>query len=318
MQAIVQYRYGSPDVLEIADIPVPRMGNDEVLVRMAAASVDAGVGHLLTAEMPLVRLAFGLRRPRRRPGMAFAGTVEAVGARVFGLEVGQQVCGSSSGAFAELVTASAGKVAPLAVGVDPVAASTLPISGVTALQAVRDHGRVSAGQRVLVTGASGGVGTFAVQLARRSGADVTAVCGPAKVDLVRALGATRVIDYTGEAITGEYDVIIDIASPLTWRATRALLTDRGTLVIVGAAADHGFTGGLSRNLRASLQSPFTAQRLCWFVQKENGADLAVLAGLLASGALVSVVDRILPLAQTADALRYYLSGAATGKVVVTA
>lgn len=318
MQAIVQYSYGSPDVLEIAEIPVPDMADDQVLVRMAAASVDAGVGHLLTAEMPLVRLAFGLRRPRRRPGIAFAGTVEAVGARVFGLEVGQQICGSSSGAFAEFVAASAGKVAPLAAGVDLVAASALPISGVTALQAVRDHGRVSAGQRVLVTGASGGVGTFAVQLARMSGADVTAVCGPTKADLVRSLGAKHVIDYTSQPITGEYDVIIDIASPLPWRATRALLTERGTLVIVGAAADHGLTGGLSRNLRASLQSPFIRQRLCWFAQKENGADVAVLASLLASGALVVVVDTVLPLAQTAEALRYYLSGAAAGKVVVTA
>lgn len=317
MQAIVQDRYGSPDVLELADIPVPEMGDDEVLVRMAAASVDAGVGHLLTAEMPLVRLAFGLRRPRRRPGIAFSGTVEAVGAQVSGLEVGQQVCGSSSGAFAELITAKAAKVAPLAAGVDPVAASTLPISGVTALQAVRDHGRVSSGQRVLVTGASGGVGTFAVQLARLAGADVTAVCGPTKADLVCSIGATRVIDYTAEAITGEYDVIIDIASPLPLRGTRELLTERGTLVIVGMAADHGKTGGLARNLRASLQSPFTSQRLCWFVQKENGADIGVLADLLASGELIAVVDRVMPLAETADALRYYLSGAATGKVVVT-
>ena len=318
MQAIVQDRYGPPDVLELADIPDPVAGDGEVLVRMTAASVDAGVGHLLTADMPIVRLAFGLRRPRRRPGIAFAGIVEAVGAQVAGLEVGQQVCGSSSGAFAELVTASAGKTAPLPAGVDPVAASTLPISGVTALQAVRDHGRVSAGQRVLVTGASGGVGTFAVQLARLAGADVTAVCGPTKADLVRSLGATRVIDYTAEEISGEYDVIIDIASPLPWRGTRDLLTRSGTLVIVGAAADHGRTGGLSRNLRASLQSPFTRQRLCWFVQKENGDDIGALADLLVSGALVAVVDRVLPLAQTADALRYYLSGAATGKVVVTA
>jgi len=318
MQAIVQDRYGSPDVLELADIPVPDIGDDEVLVRMEAASVDAGVGHLLTAEMPLVRLAYGLRRPRRRPGIAFAGTVEAVGAGVAGFEVGQRVCGSSSGAFAEYVTAAPRKLALLAAGVDPVAASTLPISGVTALQAVRDHGRVSGGQRVLVTGASGGVGTFAVQLARLAGAEVTAVCGPTKVDLVRSLGAARVIDYTTEAITGEYDVIIDIASPLPLSGIRELLTEQGTLVIVGMAADHGKTGGLARNLRASLQSPFTSQRLCWFVEKENGDDVAVLGDLLASGELVAVVDRVLPLAQTADALRYYLSGAVTGKVVVTA
>ena len=318
MQAIVQDRYGSPDVLELADIPVPDPGRDGVLVRMAAASVDAGVGHLLTADIPLVRLAFGLRRPRTRPGIAFAGTVEAVGAQVTGFEVGQQVCGSSSGAFAELVTAAPGKVAALPAGVDPVAASTLPISGVTALQAVRDHGRVAPGDRVLVTGASGGVGTFAVQLARLAGADVTVVSGPAKADRVRSLGARHVIDYTAEAITGEYDVIIDIAGPLPLRRTRDLLADRGTLVLVGAAADHGLTGGLARNLRASLQSPFASQRLCWFTQKENAADIGVLADLLASGELVAVVDRVLPLARTADALRHFLSGAAVGKVVVTA
>lgn len=318
MRAIVQDRYGSADVLELADIPEPALEPDGVLVRMHATSVDAGVHHLLTADIPVVRLAYGVRRPRRRPGIAFAGTVLAVGAEVDDLAIGQAVCGTSSGTFADVISARRGRVAAVPEGVDLVAASTVPISGVTALQAVRDHGRVSAGQRVLITGASGGVGVFAVQLAVAAGADVTAVCRASKATAVRGLGAQHVIDYTTEPITGSYDVVIDIAAPLPWGDTRRLLAPRGTLVIVGAAAHHGLSGGLGRNLMASITSPFVPESMGWFVQSENSADVATMGQRLADGSVRAVVDRVFPLEETVEAMRYYASGEAIGKIVITA
>lgn len=318
MRAIVQDRYGTADELRLAEITEPELPADGVLVRMHAASVDAGVQHLLTADIPVVRLAYGLRRPRRRPGIAFAGTVVGAGADVTHLAVGQAVCGTSSGAFAEVIAARADKVAAVPDGVDLVAASTVPVSGVTALQAVRDHARVTAGQRVLITGASGGVGTFAVQLAAAAGAEVTGVCRGSKASTVRDLGAQRVIDYTTDRVDGAYDVVIDIAAPLPWADTRRLLTPGGTLVIVGASAHHGISGGLGRNFRANLVSPFVPESLTWFVQSENVADVAAMTGHLADGSVRAVVDRTFPLEQAADAMRYYATGGATGKIVVTA
>lgn len=318
MRAIVQENYGTADEFQLAEITEPELPADGVLVRMHAASVDAGVHHLLTADIPVVRLMYGLRRPKRRPGIAFAGIIIGVGAEVTHLAVGQAVCGTSSGAFAEVISARADRVAVLPEGVDLVAASTLPVSGVTALQAVRDHAHVTAGQRVLITGASGGVGTFAVQLAAAEGADVTGVCRGSKAAVVLGLGADRVIDYTAEPIDGTYDVVIDIAAPLAWADTRRLLTRGGTLVIVGASAHHGPSGGLGRNLKANLQSPFVPESLRWFVQSENAADVATLAGYLSDGSVRAVVDRVFPLEQAADAMRYYASGEATGKIVITA
>ena len=317
MRAIVQDHYGTPDALALADIPAPELTPDGVLVQVLAASVDAGVHHLMTADLLPVRLAYGLRRPRRRPGIAFAGTLLEVGSDVGGLAVGQSVIGTGSGAFAEIVAARGAKVAALPDGVDPIGASTVPVSGVTALQAVRDHGRVVAGQRVLITGASGGVGAFAVQLACAAGADVTAVCSGAKADLVRDLGAQHVIDYASEPIEGRFDVVLDIAGPLPFGRTRRLLAPGGTLVIIGAAAYRGPTGGLERNLRASLLSPFVPERLCWFVQSENHDDLVTMAAALADGTVRPVVDRVYPLAEAAEAMRRYESGDIRGKVVIT-
>lgn len=317
MRAIVQDRYGSADTLALADIPEPAVRPDGVLVQMRAASIDAGVNHLMTGEIAVVRLAFGFRRPRNRPGIAFAGTVVAVGSKVDTVAVGQLVFGTGSGAFADVVAARADRVAVLDDAVDPIAASTVPVSGLTALQAVRDHGRVTAGQRVLITGASGGVGTFAVQLAHAAGADVTAVCSGPKAEVVRRLGASRTIDYMTEPITGTYDVVIDIASPLPLAATRRLLAPGGTLVMTGASAHHGATGGLTRNLRASLTSPFVPESLRWFVQSENAVDLASMSVSLSDGSVRPVVDRVFPLEQAAQAMRYYGSGQVVGKVVLT-
>lgn len=317
MRAIVQDHYGTPDALALADIPVPDLSPDGVLVTVQAASIDAGVHHLMTADLLPVRLAYGLRRPRRRPGIAFAGTVLEVGSEVTDLQVGQSVFGTGSGAFAEVVAARATKVAALPDGVDAIGASTVPVSGVTALQAVRDHGRVVAGQRVLITGASGGVGAFAVQLACAAGAEVTGVCSGSKVDLVRDLGAQHTIDYGTEPIEGRFDVVLDIAGPLPFGRTRRLLAPGGTLVIIGASAYRGPTGGLERNLRASLLSPFVPETLSWFVQKENHGDLVAMATALADGSVRPPVDRVYPLAEAADAMRRYESGEIRGKVVVT-
>jgi NADPH:quinone reductase-like Zn-dependent oxidoreductase len=317
MRAIVQEHYGTADEFRLVEITEPELAPDGVLVDMEAASVDAGVYHLMTADIVVVRLAFGLRRPRKRPGIAFAGRIRGVGADVRVLTVGQRVYGTSSGAFAEVIAAKSDRIAALPDGVDPVLACTVPVSAVTALQAVRDHGRVQSGQRVLVTGASGGVGLFAVQLAAAAGGQVTAVCSGGKADLVRACGATEVVDYATEPIRGTYDVIIDIASPLPFGATRRLLAPGGTLVIVGASAHHGATGGLGRNLLANVITPFVPESLRWFVQSENSADLTTLATSLADGSLRPVVDSVHPLAQSADAMRRYASGQARGKVVIT-
>lgn len=317
MKAIVQDRYGPPDVLALADIPDPAASADQVLVEVIAASIGAGVGHLLTADIPLVRLAYGLRRPRHRPGIAFAGTIVAVGTKVPGLQVGDVVCGTSTGAFAQLVTARPDRIASVPPNVDPVAASTIPVSAVTALQAVRDLGEIQRGQQVLVTGASGGVGSFAVQLAHLAGAEVTAVCGPAHAALVNSLGAAQVIDYSMAPVTGTFDVILDIAGALPFAQTRSLLTREGTLVCIGAAAQRGGAGGLDRTLRAGLLSPFTRQRLRAMIQSENSADVAAVCALLADGAIRAVIQRTFPLAATAEALRYYLAESIGGSVVIT-
>lgn len=215
MQAISQSRYGLGETLELVDIPKPVPKSKEVLVKVSAASVDAGVLHLMTGDIPMVRLIFGIRAPRSRPGISFSGTVAEVGSEVTGFEIGQAVFGTGSGAFAEFALAKQDKLAVLPEGSDLALASTLPVSASTALQAVRDYGKIKSGQRVLVTGASGGVGSFAVQFAAQQGAIVTGVCTSDKQEFVSRLGASKTIDYKLEKINGVYDVIIDIASPLS-------------------------------------------------------------------------------------------------------
>lgn len=315
LQAIIQTRYGAGKTLELVDIPKPVPTSKEVLVKVFAAGVDAGVLHLMTGDIPMVRLFFGMRAPRLRPGISFSGTVAQVGPGVTEFDIGQPVFGTGSGAFGEFVVAKKEKLAVLPGGSDLLLASTLPVSASTALQAVRDLGKIKAGQRVLVTGASGGVGSFAVQFAAAHGAVVTGVCSTEKQEFVSRLGASTTIDYKLEKITGLYDVIIDIASPLSLQGTRMLLAPGGTLVIVGVASEHG-SSGMGRKLSASFASHFSKESLVWLVQSENTADLEKLSALLAEGKIQSVVDKVFPLAKTSQAIDFFASGRTKGKVVV--
>src|SRR5579859_2173268 len=303
MKAIVQDVYGSADVLRLRDIdqPVPRAG--EVLVQVRAASADPGVWHMMTGVPYLIRvLGFGLRRPKVPVrGLALAGVVTAVGQEVTLFKPGDEVFGTCrSGSFAQYAVAREDRLALKPPGLSFAQAAALPVSALTALQAVRNQADVQAGQRVLITGAGGGIGTFAVQLAKARGATVTGVCGPAKADLVRSLGADRVVDYTRQEIDEEgtrYDVIIDISGSRPLSLLRRALAPRGTLVLTGGDRyDRPVVTGMGRQLRAPLLSAFTAQRLRTFIARENATDYQTLAQLAESGALTPVIDRTYPLA----------------------
>ncbi|MBM7494101.1 NADPH:quinone reductase-like Zn-dependent oxidoreductase [Micromonospora luteifusca] len=325
MKAIVQDVYGPADVLALRDIDRPSIGDDEVLVRVRAAGVDPGVWHLMTGRPYLVRaFGFGLRRPKVPVrGRDLAGVVEAVGARVTRLRPGDEVYGTcESGSFAEYATARQDRLAIKPANLSFEQAAVTPISGMTALQGLRDCAGLRPGQRVMVIGAAGGVGSFAVQIAKAFGATVTGVCSTAKVDLVGSLGAADVIDYTHSQIDGNgarYDVIIDTAGNRPVSLLRRALTPRGTLVLVGG--EHGggrLLGGFDRQmLRAPLMSIFVSQRLRSLMAKEHAADLEELRRLIDSGAVTPVIDRAYPLADAADAIRHLAQGHAAGKTVVT-
>jgi NADPH:quinone reductase-like Zn-dependent oxidoreductase len=323
MWAIVQDRYGSApeDVLRLAEIDRPTIGDSEVLVRVHAAGLDRGTWHIMAGlPYPVRLMGFGVWAPKERVrGREVAGSVEAVGKAVTGLHVGNEVFGIAEGSFAEYARARADKLArkPTSLGFERAAAVT--ISALTALQAVRDRGRVQPGQQVLIIGASGGVGTFAVQIANMFGAHVTAVCSTSKVDMVRSLGVDRVIDYTIEDIDGtqRYDVILDIGGHRSLRTLRRSLTRRGTLVIVGSETGGRWLGGFDRSIRAVLLSPFVSQTLCALTNSENADDLAVLAELVDSGKIAPVIDRTYPLHEAVAAIRHMLDGQARGKVVIT-
>ncbi len=321
MKAIVQDTYGSPEVLELRDIEKPETADDEVLVRVRAAGVDRGVWHLMTGLPYLTRLAFGLRAPKNPvPGMDLAGVVEAVGKSVSRVEPGDEVSGVGKGTFAEYALAREDKLAPKPANLTFEQAAVVAISGLTALQGLRDHGRIEPGQEVLIVGASGGVGTFAVQIAKSFGAEVAGVCSTAKVETVRSIGADGVIDYTRDDFAkGEqrYDVILDIGgnSPLT-RLRRAL-APKGTLVIVGGEGGGRWLGVVSRLLRAHLLFPFVRQNLGTFVSSENDEDMLALKELIESGKVTPIIDRTFPLAEAPEAIRYLEEGHARGKVVVT-
>ena len=324
MKAIVQDVYGSVGVLKLRDVARPSIGDGEVLVRVRAAGVDPGVWHLMTGEPYLVRvMGFGLRKPKIGVrGRDVAGVVEAAGARVTRFGPGDEVYGTcESGSFAEYAAAREERLAAKPGSISFEQAAVVPISGVTALQAVRDCGRVQPGQQVVVIGAAGGVGSFAVQIAKASGARVTGVCSTSKADLVRSLGAGDVIDYTHDEIDchgARYDVVIDTAGNRPLSLLRRAMTPRGTLVLVGG--EHGggrVLGGFDRQLRAPLVSMFAGQRLRGLVAKERGEDLEALTRLIESGAVTPVIDRTYALADAPDAIRYLAEGHAAGKVVVT-
>jgi len=322
MTAIVQDVFGTADVLALREVAVPAAGEGEVLVRVHAAGVDRGVWHLVAGMPYAVRLAgYGLRTPTHPvPGADLAGRVEAVGPGVTRFAPGDEVFGTADGSFAEYALAREDTLAAMPATVGFTRAAAVPTSAVTALQALRDHGRVAAGQRVLVIGASGGVGTFAVQLARAFGATVDGVAGPSKVDLVRSLGAEQVLDHSRADIldTGHrYDLVLDIGGNRRLRLLRRALTPTGTLVIVGGETGGRWLGGTQRQLRAMAISPFVRQRLGTFIATPRRADLEFLAGLLERGEITPVVERTFPLAQAAAALRHLESGRTRGKVVLT-
>jgi NADPH:quinone reductase-like Zn-dependent oxidoreductase len=321
VKAIVHDRYGPPDVLRVEDTPTPTPGDGEVLVRVHAAGVDQGVWHVVAGLPYLGRAAFGLRRPRRRvPGMDLAGRVEAVGADVTRFRPGDEVFGSYVGAYAEYACGPQDRFAPKPANLTFEQAAAVPISAVTALQGLRDAGRVQPGQTVLVIGAAGGVGSYAVQLAKVFGAHVTAVCSGGKADLVRSIGADAVLDYTREKVTDgarRYDVILDLAGNRPLEQLRRVLAPRGTLVIAGGEGGGRWLGGVDRQLRAQLLSPFTRQILRALMSRQRLDDLLLLRDLLESGDVTPVVDRIYALSEVPEAIRYLRNGHARGKVVIT-
>lgn len=324
MPGLRQGAYGPPEadgVLEVVeDLPRPVAGPGEVLVRVEAAGLDRGTWHLIRGLPYLYRLVEGPRRPRRVvPGLDFAGVVEAVGQGVEGLHPGDEVFGTARGALAEHVTADPAKLARKPASLTFAQAAAVPVSAQTALHALRDQGGVHAGQRVLVLGASGGVGTYAVQLAKAFGAHVTGVCSGAKVDLVRSLGADEVLDYTVTDPTDGsvcYDLILDIGGNRRLRDLRRTLTPEGTLVIVGGEGGGHWFGGIDRQLRAVLWSRFLRQRMRMFLAPERREDLEVLASFADSGQLAPTVDRVISLEQVAAELQRMEDGGVRGKVVV--
>ena len=321
MKAIVQDTYGSPDVLELREIDKPVVGEGGVLVRVHAAGVDQGVWHLMAGVPYLMRIAgFGLRAPKNPVrGYDVAGRVEAVGENVSRFQPGDEVFGSCRGSFAEYACARVDRLATKPANLSFEQAAAVPISGYAALQAVRDRGKVQAGQRVLIIGAGGGVGTFAVQLAKTFGAEVTGVCSTTKTELVRSIGADHVIDYTREDFAdgrSRYDVILDIAGNRSLSHLRRALAPEGTLVIVGGE-EGGKWFGIGRQLRATALSLFVRQNLGTWISTEREEDLETLRELLEAGKVTPVVDRAFPLSEVADAVRYLREGRARGKVVIT-
>ena len=322
MKAIVRDTYSSLDVLELRDIDKPEIGDEEVLVRVHAAGVGRDVWHVMTGLPYPIRLAgYGLRAPKNPViGSDVAGVVEAVGKNVTRFQSGDEVFGIGKGSFAEYARALEDKLAPRPANLSFEQAAVVAISGLTALQGLRDHGKVRPGQEVLVIGASGGVGTYAVQLAKAFGAHVTGVCSTPKVDLVRSIGADHVIDYTREDFAeGEqcYDLILDIGGNSTLSRLRRALAFRGTLVITGGEGGGRWLGGTDRQLRALILSRFVEQKLGTFICKENHEDLLVLKELIESGKVTPVIDRTYPLAEAPEAIRYLEEGHAQGKVVIT-
>jgi NADPH:quinone reductase-like Zn-dependent oxidoreductase len=322
MKAAVYRCYGSPDVVKLETIPKPTLEDDRMLVKVHAASVNPLDWHYMRGKPYIMRPGVGMGAPEDiRLGVDFAGTVEAVGKGVQRFKPGDEVFGGADGAFAEYVNVrAAGSVAAKPANLTFEQAAAVPIAAITALQALRDKGKVQAGQKVLINGASGGVGTFAVQIAKALGAEVTAVCSTRNVATARSLGADRVIDYTQEDFTKgsqRYDLIIDNVGSHSLSEYRRVLTPQGMLVIVGGPSDDPWLGPLSTSIKAALVDPFVSQKLSFFMADLNQTDLGTLGQLAATGKLTPVIDRRYPLSDTAAAIRYVEEGPARGKVVIT-
>jgi NADPH:quinone reductase-like Zn-dependent oxidoreductase len=320
MRAVVRDSYGSAEVLRVAEIDRPTPGKGEVLVQVEAAGLDRGAWHLLTGKPYLLRLVFGLRRPRNPVlGRELAGRVVGVGPQVTGFAEGDEVFGIGEGTFAEYAVARADKLALKPAGLSFTHAATLGISGMTALQALRDGGRIQPGQKVLITGASGGVGSFAVQLAKAFGAEVTGTASTAKLALVQSLGADHVIDYTREDFADgpQYDLIIDLAGNPSISRLRRALTRTGTAVIAGGEGGGAVAGGIDRQLRAQILSLFVGQRLTGLLAQEKAADLEVLKELVEAGKVTPSIDSVVPLIKVQQAVLDLEAGRVSGKIAVT-
>lgn len=321
MRAIVQDTYGSPEVLRLGEIERPEVGDDEVLVRVRAAGLDRGVWHMMAGLPLMIRvMGFGFRGPKTRvPGNDFAGRIEVLGKNVGDFEVGDEVFGICLGTFCEYVSARSDRIESKPANLTLEQAAAVPTSALTALQGLRNHGKIEAGQKVLIVGASGGVGSYAVQLAKAFGAEVTGVCSTAKVEMVRTIGADHVIDYTQDDLVERnerYDLILDIGGNRSVSQLRRVLTPRGTLVIIGGEEGGRWLGGTDRMLRVFLLSPFVRHNLTAFVAKSNKADLQLLKELIEDGKVKAVIDRSFPLNEAPEALRYLVEGRARGKVVI--
>lgn len=321
MKALTVPEYGSADVMRFEDVEVPSIGAGEVLVRVRAASVSAGDVHLLTGTPYLVRLAYGLTRPKHRiAGQNLAGVVEAVGPGVTTVKCGDEVYGQLHGAFAEYARAREGELAPKPPSLTFEQAASMPDSAMTALQALRDAGRLQRGQRVLINGASGGVGTFAVQIAKAMGAHVTAVCSTRHVERVRSIGADEVIDYTRDDYAqhaGRFDVMLDLVGRRAPAEARALLAPKGTFIACAGAPDGMWLGPIVWMVKVMLAGMFASQRFTSFLTRPRREDLIALTELVEAGAVTPVIERTYPLREAAEAVRHLAGGHAQGKTVIT-
>ena len=321
MRAIVQDEYGSSDdVLKLQDIDKPVAKDDEVLVQVHAAGVHIGDWLMMQGLPYPLRLAAGLSKPKNSvPGVDMAGSIEAVGENVTQFQPGDEVFGWSTSAFAEYVSVSEDSVVPKPVNLTSEQAAAVPVSAITALQGIRDHGEVQTGQKVLIIGASGGVGTYAVQIAKSFGAEVTGVCSTRNVDMVRSIGADHVIDYTQEDITQggqRYEVILDTAGNRSLSHLRRSLTPEGTLVLIGGSGGRWLMGA-GRTVRASMLSPFVSQRLRSFLSKSTKEDLVVLKELIEAGKVTPVIDKTDGLSNAPEAFDHVGARHTQGKTVIT-
>jgi NADPH:quinone reductase-like Zn-dependent oxidoreductase len=321
MKAIVQDKYGSADVLALEDIDQPVPGDDEVLLRVLGASVFIGDWHIVTGLPYFIRLVVsGVRKPKHRVrGQDVAGRVEAVGKNVTQFKPGEEVFGTCNGSFAEYATASTNRIAPKPANLSFEKAATVPTSGCTALQGLRDIGKVERGEEALIIGAAGGIGSFAVQIAKSYGARVTGVCSTMQVDLVRSIGADDIVDYTREdfAEMGKrYDLILDLAGRRSLSHLRRALTPRGRLVIVGGEGGGRWFGGFDRQIRSQMLSPFVGQKLSMLAVKEDGEKLHSLKELIEAGKVTPVIGKTYPLNEVPDAIRHLEEGHARGKIVI--
>jgi NADPH:quinone reductase-like Zn-dependent oxidoreductase len=317
VKAIVYRRYGSPDVLGCEEIDKPTPGDDEVLIKVRAASVNPFDRHIMRGRPFLLRMAFGLRKPRMRPGRDVAGQVEAVGRKVTQFKPGDEVFGACREALAEYACTRESALVTKPSNMTFEQAASVPVAGLTALQGLRDKGEIRPGQKVLINGAGGGVGTFAVQIAKSFGADVTGVCSTGKVDMVRSIGADRVIDYTQEDFTQgtqRYDLIFDLAKTHSLPAYRRVLNPNGTCVVAGGPPK--VRAILTTTFEVLVLSRFVSQNFVMFVAKLSKEDLTILRELMEAGKVTPVIDRRYRLREAAEAIRYLEEGHARGKIVI--